>query len=46
MIIWHGFEYGYSAKDDEWYVINRKTSETQWFIDYESALAYVETHRA
>jgi hypothetical protein len=46
MIIWHGFNYGYDQKEDAWYVTNRKTGEIHWFLSYDLALEYVETHRA
>ena len=45
MITWHGFNYGYDEHKNMWYVINRKTNQTEWFVDYDSANSYVETHR-
>ena len=46
MITWHGFDYGYDENRNMWYVTNRKTNQTKWFADYNSANFYVETHRA
>ena len=46
MITWHGFCYGYDENKNLWYVKNTKTNKIKWFVDYDSANSYVETHRA
>ena len=46
MIVWDGFNYGYDENKNMWYVTNCKTNQTEWFVDYDSANSYVETHRA